>query len=231
VGTDPRLVLLASPLLGPAVWSRVSAELRARGRQVVVPAPYGAVTDPADVLRHLSRELPLGVPLVLVAHSNAGLYTAALAATHDVRGIVFVDAGLPSDDPTTPTAPAPFREFLAGLADDDGLLPQWTRWWPAEDLAGLFPDGEARASVEAEEPRLPLAYFDAAVPSPSVWRSLPAAYLAFGETYGTERALAEQRGWPVVTLPGEHLHLLTDPEGVAAALEGLLGRLGLVPPR
>lgn len=26
------------------------------------------------------------------------------------------------------------------MADDDGLLPPWTRWWPEEDLAVVLPD-------------------------------------------------------------------------------------------
>jgi len=42
-----RLVLLPSPLLGPAVWQPVARELGTRGWEVVVPAPYGEVKHPA----------------------------------------------------------------------------------------------------------------------------------------------------------------------------------------
>jgi len=228
---DVRLALLASPLLGPAVWAQVAERLTLRGWDVLVPPPYGEVTSPADVLDLLSAALPLNDPLVLVPHSNVGLYVAALAAARNVRGVGFVDAGLPSDDPTTPVAPAALREFLASLAGQDTLLPVWTRWWSDDDLTGLFPDARTRAAVEAEQIRLPLAYFDAVVPSPPGWQQLPAAYLAFGDTYEAERATAERLGWPVETLAGRHLHQLTDPEGVCAALEGLLGRLGFAQPR
>ena len=66
------------------------------------------------------------------------------------------------------------------------------------------------------------------MPSPPGWEDLPAAYLAFGDTYADERADAARRGWPVATLQGLHLHPLVDPAGVAEALEGLLARLGVV---
>ena len=149
-------------------------------------------------------------------HSNAGLYVAALAEAHDVAGVVFIDALLPSEAPTTRTAEPPFRDFLESLADDQGVLPPWTRWWP--DVSPLFPDPQVRAAVEAEQPRLPLGYFDAEVPTPSGWWSLPAAYLGFGDTYADEQADARHRGWPVETLRGLHLHQLVDPVAVTEAL-------------
>ena len=187
-----------------------------------MPAPYPELRHPEDVLAHLLREIPDGRPVTLVPHSNAGLYVGALAAAREVMGVVFVDAGLPSDGPTTPTAPPRFREFVASLVEPDGLLPVWTRWWASADVAGLFPDAAARAAVEAEQIRLPAAYFENVIPSPAGWRDLPAGYLSFGDTYETERDTAAQRGWPVVRLDGEHLHMLVGPADVAEALDRLL---------
>jgi hypothetical protein len=66
------------------------------------------------------------------------------------------------------------------------------------------------------------------VPSPPGWETLPTAYLAFGDTYAEERSTAERRHWPVRTLPGEHLHLLVDPEAVTDALLELIAGLGVV---
>lgn len=222
-----RLALLPSPSLGPAAWAPVADALRRRGRDVLVPPPYAAVRGPADVLDHLLAAIPAHEPAVLVPHSNAGVYCAALAAVRDVRALVFVDAGLPDDAPTTALAPAAFREFLSSLADDRGLLPVWSRWWAGDDVAGPFPDTESEAAVVGEQVRLPLSYFDAVVPSPAGWRELPSAYLAFGDAYRHERDLAEGRGWPTRTLAGGHLHALHAPHEVADALLGLLGRLGL----
>jgi pimeloyl-ACP methyl ester carboxylesterase len=223
-----RLVLLTSPLLGPSVWAPVADDLRAAGLGVTVPRLPDRLESPSDVLAGFLAQVPSGEPLTLVAHSNAGLYVAALAAALPVEALVLVDAGLPSAGPGTPTAPPWFREQLAGLAGADGRLPPWSRWWPDEDSSGLYPDDDTRAAVEAEQRTLPLAYFDAEVPSPPGWERLPAAYLAFGKTYADERAEAARRGWPVETLAGQHLHPLVDPAGVTEALLRLLGRLGVV---
>jgi hypothetical protein len=217
-----RLVLLASPLLGPAVWRPAAERLVAAGHRVSVPALSAAVTSPADVVGGLLAQLPAGESLVLVPHSNAGLYVAALAVAGSVEAVVFVDAGLPSRAPRTPAAPASLREHLASLADPEGLLPPWTRWWPAADLDELFPDAGARAAVERDERRLPLSYFAADVPTPAGWERLPAAYLSFGDTYAEERAEAVARGWPTDVLSGRHLHQLVDPAGVAEAVLRLL---------
>ena len=208
-------VLLASPLLGPAVWAPVAGLLGERGHDVTVAPSPGAIGSPDEVLDVWRAALPAG-PVLLVPHSNAGLYAAALVDAHDVTGLVFVDALLPGDEATTPTAEPPFREFLTELADDHGLLPPWTRWWP--DVAGLFPDPQTAATVEEEQPRLPLAYFGAEVPTPSAWESLPAAYLGFGDTYADEQAEAALRGWPSENLPGQHLHQLVDPVAVTDAV-------------
>lgn len=224
----PVLVLLASPLLGPAVWAPVSHLLRSRGHVAVVPTLPPVLGTPADVIAGWLREIPVDRDLLLVPHSNAGLYVAALAQARPVRGTVFVDAGLPSGQPSTPAAPPAFRQFLGGLVDSEGLLPPWTQWWDATEVGALFPDPATHAAVEQDQRRLPLSYFDAEVPSPPGWEALPAAYLAFGDTYADERSSAQRHGWPVRTLPGEHLHVVMDPEGVADALLGLIGELGVV---
>ena len=212
------VVLLASPFLGPASWAPVADELRERGHAVTVPRLPRGVATPEDVLAGWLPQLPDDDDLVLVPHSNAGLYVAALAAARAVCAVVFVDAALPSDGPTTPTAPAGLRETMAGLAGQDSLLPPWTRWWPEESVEDLFPDRATQGEVEAEQPHLPLGYLRALVPSPPGWDELPAAYVGFGDTYAEEQALARERGWPVETRDGRHLHQLVDPAGVADLL-------------
>lgn len=224
-----RLALLPSPLLGPAVWAPVAGVLADQGVDVLVPPAYDGIESPDDVVAHLLRVVPETAPVVLVPHSNAGLYVAALAARRDVRGLVFVDARLPAEGSAGRSEPG-FRDFLGSLAGVDGRLPGWTRWWPPEELTGLFPDDATRARVEAEQARLPLSYFDATVPAPSGWQRIPAAYLSFGDTYASERARAAERGWPTAALAGRHLHQLVDPTAVGGAILGLLGRMGLVEP-
>jgi hypothetical protein len=217
-----RFVLLPSPLLGPASWVPVADELTRRRHRVAVPRPSAPVATSADVLAGYLAGAPDEPELVLVPHSNAGLYVAALAVERDVSAIVFADALLPSDAATTPAAAGGFRDALGPLAGADGVLPPWTSWWPEADTAELFPDAATRTAVEREQPRLPLAYFDEPIPTPPGWRSVPSAYLAFGDTYAAERATAAARGWPTQTLPGRHLHQLVDPVGVADAVLLLL---------
>jgi hypothetical protein len=203
----PDLLLLPSPLLGPAVWAPVAELLGAR--LATVAEAVDAAADLTDV--------------VLVPHSNAGLHTPWLAERTGARATVYVDAALPGEGPDTALAPPRFLELLEGLAGDEGLLPPWTRWW--DDVSDLFPDDGTRAAVEAEQPRLPLSYFTSRVPVPEDWAGRPSAYLAFGGTYAEEIAFGLARGWPLATLPGRHLHQLVDPPGVAAAIRGLLDRL------
>ena len=217
------VVLLPSPLLGPAVWSPVADELSRRGWTVVVPpASPVAPRSPDDVLAAVLAALPADRELILVPHSNAGLYVPALTARRRVAGFVFVDAGLPSPAGAVALAPPGFLDFLTTKADADGLLPLWTDWWD-EDVSALFPDAPTQARVVAEQRRLPLSYFGQSVPVPAGWDERPGAYLAFGDTYADERADAAGRGWPVTTMAGEHLHQLVDPAGTARHILELSG--------
>lgn len=218
-----QVVLLGSPLLGPAVWRGVAGELARRGLDVRVPAAAPrAPRSAGEVLEHLLAELPPDDPVALVAHSNAGLYVPALAARRPVVVGVFADAALPPPSGRAPLAPPAFLSMLRDLADADGLLPPWTRWWPPDQVATLFPDAATRAAVEAEQHRLPLDYFTGSVDVPGGWTALPAAYLRFSEAYHEEQAVAAGRGWPVATLEGGHLHPLWAPEAVAEVLAGLV---------
>src|SRR5690606_31977125 len=110
-----------------------------------LPASTVAVEDPAAadpdaILTALRDRLPRRDDLLLVPHSNAGLYLPALACEASVRCAVFVDAILPPPSGSARVAPRRLREPLSGEADETGLLPPWTGWWPESVVAGLFPD-------------------------------------------------------------------------------------------
>jgi len=110
---------------------------------VTVPAPPDpASADPAVVADAIADQLPEG-DLLLVAHSNAGLYVPAMTVRRPVRGVVFVDAVLPPARGSMPVAPERLRELLRESIDTDGRLPPWTAWWPEEDVARLFPNDRA----------------------------------------------------------------------------------------
>ena len=218
----PSLVLIPSPLLGPAVWEPTARVLEQRGRRTRMPSLRGVSTAeppywPAGVdaiARSAGDE-----PVVLVPHSNSGLYVPAVieALGEQVRGVVFVDAALPG------VGYVAQRDFLNGLVDAGGLLPPWTSWWDDADVAELFPNAEVRARVEVEQARLPLAYYDYVPPAEDGWDRPPCAYLWFAEPYDTAAAQAAGRGWPTRQVPGNHLQMLADPAQVATAVLELAG--------
>ena len=98
--------LLHSPAVGPATWEPVAADLQAIGASAAVPdmrsvsdadPPYWqeVVARACDGL----RDMPADEPLVLCAHSNAGLFMPQIWDRLDrpVAAFIFVDASVPPD--------------------------------------------------------------------------------------------------------------------------------------
>jgi hypothetical protein len=230
---QPVFVLVHSPSVGPLTWAPVADRLGARGHESVVPSlldvadagpPFWPrVVD--DVNAAMSR-LDQDRPVLLVAHSNAGLFMPLLVthAVRPVRACLFVDAALPPPAGSTAAVPTELLDFLRGKVTD-GRLPPWTDWWDEKDVAPMFPDPQSRAAVTAEQPRLPLAYYEQQVPTPAGWDRLPCGYLLFGPPYDEVAADARHRGWFVRELPGQHLHQIVDPDTTAARLITMAQRL------
>jgi hypothetical protein len=225
-------VLLHSPLVGPATWAPVAAELVRAGRPAVVPDLRGVATaaEPwwPEALSAVARAVDAGAgsELVLVPHSNAGLLTPAVAAHlrslgHRVGACVFVDAAMPAGGDVPLGAPG-LVPLLEGLAVD-GVLPPWTQWWEPAEVDALLPP-VYREAVASEQPRLPLAYFRQRVPVPEGWEPERCAYLRLSDAYLDDAAEAAGQGWRTEHLPAGHLHMLVDPRAVAAALVRLSAR-------
>jgi hypothetical protein len=220
--------LLPSPLLGPEAWGPVAEVLRSGGWSVLEQAgaaePPGA---PGDVLKRFLAALPPDRDLVLVPHSNAGLYVPELTRKRRVIGYVFVDAILPPDGGTVPVALQHLVTELESLADKSGILPPWTAWWGEDDLRGVYPDPDTRGRIEEQAPRIPVRYQRSTINLPLNWNSYPGAYLAFGDTYAEHRATALALGWPTATITGRHLHQLHQPDVVAEQILALARQAGL----
>jgi hypothetical protein len=232
---EPALVLVHSLLLGPLTWAPVAARLAAVGVATVVPS----LVDVADAddppfwpgvvakVNDAAVGLPRGRPLVLVAHSNAGLFVPVVvrAARRPVAGCLFVDASLPSR--TGPTAAAsPERLNYLRTQVTEGRLPRWTTWWDEDDVALLFPDPQTRSMVSAEQPRLPLSYYEQQIPVPAGWDNRPCGYVLFGPPYDRMAQQARERGWDVDHVSGGHLHQLVDPDAVTARILAMIDRWG-----
>src|SRR5262249_46464772 len=110
-----------------------------------------------------------------------------------------------------------------------GRLPQWTTWWDEDDVAVLFPDPQTRLRVSAEQPRLPLSYYEQQIPVPGGWDSRPCGYLLFGPPYDRMAHESRERGSDVDHVPGQHLHQLVDPDTVTARIVAMTGRWGVQP--
>lgn len=223
-------VLVHSPLVGPLTWAPVAQRLEGAGMRVVVPSlthvadagpPFWRVI--ADTVADAIDQLPRDQPVVIVSHSNAGLFVPAIveAATRRIAGCLFVDARLPSPAGPARVTPAEFLEFLRPKVTG-GRLPQWTAWWDESDVAPLFPDAQTRKVVSAEQPRLPLSYYEEWIPVPAGWDDRPCGYLLFGPPYEPSARDAQERGWTVDHVPGLHLHQLVDPDTVTSRIVAMI---------
>ncbi|UQU68177.1 alpha/beta hydrolase [Couchioplanes caeruleus] len=224
---DAVFVLVHSPSVGPSTWTAVADRLPGS----LVPSLTGvADAGPpfwpaaAELVGAAIAEAPADAPVVLVPHSNAGLFLPAIVAgaPRPVAAVVFVDASLPARDGPSPVADADGLAFLRERVGGDGRLPPWTHWFDEADVAPMFADAATRELIEDEQPRLPLAYYEQRLPTPAGWDRRPCAYVQFSEPYAADAADAAARGWPVEVVPGAHLHQVVDPDAVAAAI----GRLG-----
>lgn len=229
----PFFVLVHSPSVGPGTWLPVAGRLRELGHQVAVPSLLSVADGEPPFWPHVVAAVAAGLadadpaePLVLVAHSNAGVFVPVIVDGLDraVERCVFADAAMPAAADSTPMVPDELLPFLRGLAGADGRLPQWTDWWDEQDVAPMFPSPDARAALAAEQPRLPLGYYLEHVPVVPDWdHGLRCGYLLYSEGYAEPLAEARRRGWPTLSVPGEHLHQVVDPEAVTHAILELAG--------
>jgi len=219
--------LVHSPSVGPTTWLPVADRLRDAGQEVAVPSLLAVTEGGAPSWPRVVAAVRAGLdgtdpaaPVVLVPHSNAGLFVPVIARDlgRPVGCAIFADASVPATSGAMPVVEADFLPFLRGLADQDGVLPRWTDWWHEDDVAPMLPDPVVRRTVTDEQPRLPLDYYLEQVPVPAGWDDLPCGYLLFSQAYEGQAAQARRRGWPVRRVAGEHLHQVVDPDGVARAL-------------
>jgi hypothetical protein len=163
--------------------------------------------------------------IAVVGHSGAGAFLPAIGHClgDRLRGVVFVDAQLPPPSGAHRTPPE-----LERLLDEntvDGVLRKWWDWWPAAVLEAEVPDPALRATLRADTPQLPRAFYDESVPVPPGWSSGPCGYVKLSDGYVDEYNEAGRRGWPRTAIEGHHLGIVTAPATVLGAIEDILDRL------
>ncbi len=155
--------------------------------------------------------------VVLIGHSAAGALLPAVAKAVGDRttAAVFVDAMLPQPGRSWfDTAPSGLEAEMRGMAVN-GVLPPYHEWFPPGTLAELIPEPARRERLIAENPRLPLAYFDEPAPPVRFAESVACAFLRLGAPFDAAANKAQRLGWWVARRDWDHLRILSAPEAVA----------------
>ena len=228
------LVLIHSPLVGPLTWSRVAAEMRIRGVDVLVPALEDSTKSKeplwkqhAESVSRSLADLSPNTHLTLVAHSGAGplLPTIRGSIVNPIYAYVFADAGIPragasrldlmkSEDPDWA---AQFeQELIRGARFPD---------WSLEDLKEVLPDESLRRQMVAELRPRGLEFFIEPIPVFDGWPDAPCIYIRFSQAYNQPAALAIEKGWIVELMKAGHFHMLVDPGTVTDRIIESLDRI------
>jgi hypothetical protein len=149
--TQPSLVLVHSPLVGPLTWEPVAERLRRAGRVVIVPSLAGVTDDGPPYYRRLAGRVADEVAragadgrVTLAGHSGAGALLPAIAEAIARRGEDGAGRGEGASGGTVGAG----RGEVGGAVFVDAILPHPGQTWfdtaPAalgEHLVGLTRDG------------------------------------------------------------------------------------------
>jgi hypothetical protein len=224
-------ILVHSPFVGPLTWQPTARELVGRGHIVITPTLDVAESRPpywshfAHRVADAVRGLPEREPLVLVAHSAAGLLVPAswaAMAGRTVCACVFVDATLPRDGASLveliPVGVGITMDRLREQAEG-GLLPPWGTGWPDETGGSSYPTAPSgNASSRNYAPRPSRSTRNGRLWWLAGWPDAACRYLRFSALYADAEEQARRARWPTREVRGGHLHMLVEPAAVAEAL-------------
>jgi hypothetical protein len=228
------IILVTGPLVGASRWSLTADRLRAAGAHVRVPdvlARLGSAPSWSAWTSHLADMVSVDEEPILVGHSSASTLVADLATKMPVRGLIIVDGDIPPACGSAAPVRATFRDVIAGLADEDGLLPPWSQRWHKDrrraQLVGidaLALDPQSFESFEKDLPRMTLSWFDDVIDL-APWDHVPAGYIQVSAIYDHAAEEALRRAWPVRRMQGTHLHPTLKPDETAAAIQAVCREL------
>lgn len=157
---------------------------------------------------------------MLVGHSGGGtlLPVIADALAQPVRGLIFVDSGVPASAGETAFVPQALLDEFGALAVD-GILPPWSSWFGEAAMREEVPNDSLRQALVREMPAIPFSFLEQQIPSPPGWERVPCRYLLLSEGYRQSANEAQERGWQVEVIErAQHLHIAVDPDVVSDAL-------------
>jgi hypothetical protein len=227
-------VLVAGPLVRASSWEPTAKHLQKEGWLIQVPDILAHHASPPAWSAWTRGLLDLVAPaseLVVVGHSSASALVADLATKLPVRSVIIVDGDVPpSQGAASPVRPA-LREFIRSLAEADGSLPVWSKWFSRDaqrsavvGLDILARDPAAFAQFENGLPKMQVDWFDDTIEL-ARWDHVPAGFIQTSKIYDHAAAEAQRRGWPVTRLQGTHLHPTLCPAETADAIVSMSRRL------
>lgn len=231
-------VLVAGPPVRASSWEPTARFLRGAGYSVQVPDIMAHHDCPPAWSAWTNKLLDLIAPndeSILVGHSSATALVADLATKLRVHGIILVDGDVPpGKGPASAVRPA-LRDFVRRLADADGMLPIWSKWFAGDRqrsiLVGmdvLARDAAALAHFENGLPRMRVDWFDDVIELTG-WDHIPAGFIQTSDIYDHATDEARRRGWPVARLQGPHLDPSLRPAETANAIVAMSQRLNISP--
>ncbi|MGA9355626.1 MAG: alpha/beta hydrolase [Terriglobales bacterium] len=216
------IVLVHGAWADGSCWSQVIALLQAKGFHVV--AVQNPLTSLADDVAATKRIIALqDGPAILVGHSYAGVVITEAGNDPKVVGLVYIAAFAPGDGESInsvskPYPPAPLGSELR--PDAQGFLTA-TPKGIAEDMAQDLSNGQQQI-LTATPGQTSSSVFGATVTT-AAWKSKPSWALIAGNDRAIPRQLEKDEAATIkatsITVPANHLAMLSHPKEVAELIE------------
>jgi pimeloyl-ACP methyl ester carboxylesterase len=217
------IVLVHGAFADGSCWAKVIPLLMKRGlKAIAVQNPLSSLADDVTAA-HRVIEMQNG-PVLLAGHSWGGAVISEAGNHAQVKGLVYVAAGVPDDgqsfgDWWKNYTPAPAAAEIK--PDGEGfvaLTPEGVRKHFVQDI----PTDEADIVYATQGPLAARCFADTV--SKTAWRSKPSWYIVAAQDQtippAVQRDSANRMGAETMVLQSSHVPMLSQPEAVAKFIAG-----------